>query len=166
MKTLVTLVAFITLSSSWANLITPEGEYSCPITIEEHVDIVLEEGEDFPTFRGRFDPPIVRNENLILKFSTIGGEREAALQNPAVLPNFLFVTEAHYNKASSFSWLTEGNKSIVYQIDYSGTWYFGSTVQIETAAVSSDASKIKLHITFDDNDGWSVTQKWVKCSKK
>ncbi|MCR9204876.1 MAG: hypothetical protein NXH75_09875 [Halobacteriovoraceae bacterium] len=165
MKTLVTLVALTALSSSWANLITPVGKYSCPITIEEHVDIVLEEGEDFPTFRGRFDPPIIRNESLELEFSTNGGERKAALNNPEVLPNFLFVTEAHYNRASSFSWLTEDNQSIVYQIDYSGTWYFGSTVQIETAAVNADGTKIKLHITFDDNDGWSVTQKWVNCTK-
>lgn len=166
MKSFVILIALFAMNPLWANLITPEGTYSCPLTIEEHVDIVLEEGEDFPTFRGRFDPPIVRNEKLELEFKTVEGERKAALLNPAVLPNFLFVTPAHYNNYSSFSWASEDGQSIVYQIDFSGTWYFGSTVQLETAAVSSDLSKIKLHITFDDNDGWSVTQKWVKCTKK
>lgn len=166
MKPIFGLLAMTIAMNTFAELSVPSGDFECAVTIEEHVDIVLEEGEDFPTFRGRFNPPIVRNEKLSLSFYKDGNEPAVSIKNPSILPNFLFVSEPFYNQGTSMSWENESGTGLVYQVDYSGTWYFGSTVQIETAAMNSSGTKMKVHVTFDDNDGWSATQKWVKCIKK
>lgn len=162
---LLTLISVLLSLKAGATVFQPEGIFSCPITIEEHVDLVLEEGEDFPTFRGRFDPPIIRKESLKLEFST-GEMPKAKILNPEILPNFLFVTPKYYNNFSSFSWTTdeENKKEIVYQIDYP-SWYFGATVSITTVEVKKNSKKMKVDIRFDDNDGWWTTLRFVKCSK-
>lgn len=161
------LILFVSLFVSLCSLqakeiITPQGEFSCAVEYFENYAISIEEGEDFPTFGGHYDSPLKKSVNLILNFTQDQeGEAKVSLQNPEALPNWVLVTPPYYDQQNSWSYQDEDG--IFYQIDWSGTWYFGSSLNIVTKAFDGKTLKVDLH--FHDNDSTGELHRWVKCRK-
>jgi hypothetical protein len=138
---------------------TPKsGLYQCGLSFTEYVDISIAPGEDFPTFGGNLDIPKKRDEVLLVQFS--GNDVEVV--NPQALPNWLLITKPFFDKQSSFFWDNElGSRT--FQIDWHGTWYFGSTLRLSPSQIKEKSFSAIVH--FDDNDGWSQTLESVGCQK-
>ncbi len=165
MKAIYALGVFILLSAS-ANAQTasaPVGVYQCPIEFEEWVDISILPGEDFPSFT-RLTETRQRRALLEIDFTLSSSGPQARVVNPEALPNILLVNPDQYTNQSSWSYIDEETGKIRYSVEWHETWYFGSTVAIETAG-TSEGSEVIVDLTFDDNDGWAFTLNSIKCRK-
>ena len=140
-------------------IMTPIGDFSCRISYFEHYAISIEEGEDFPTFGGHYDSPIKREENLIITFGNNVQGPTAYIQNPEVLPNWILVTPPYYEAQTSWSQVSE--EEIFYQVNWNGTWYFGSGIDIITQPFDGKTLKVDLH--FNDYDSTGELHRGVKC---
>ncbi len=161
MNVLLLLTLFLSpLKLQARDIQVPIGEFHCALSYEESYAISIEEGDDFPTFGGHYDNPIKRDEILKFRFSLNEKDEPLAYAiNPEALPNWLLISEPYYDKQNSWSYRTE--TGIIYQINWNGTWYFGSSLDLETKAF--DGKTLKMDITFHDNDSVGELHRWVKC---
>ncbi len=163
MKKLTTIMVmglFAILSSpTHAQTESPKpGLYQCPINYTEYVDISIAPGEDFPSFGGNLEVPRERKEVLLLEFKGV----DVTVVNPQALPNWLLINEPQYKNQGSFFWDNEDGTR-TFQIDWSHTWYFGSTFRMEPTQIAQDSFSTSLQ--FDDNDGWYQTLGQINCQK-
>lgn len=165
MKTSLAVVSLIALSSSLyaATPKAPVGVYSCPISFTEYTNISVVPGENFPT-GSNLETPLKRDEVLKIEFTESAEAALASVINPEALPNILLINPDQYTNQSSWSYVDEENGELRYSVDWNETWYFGSTVRIDTKGVLANG-KLLLDIQFDDNDGWAFTLNSVECSK-
>lgn len=165
MKAIYALGVLILLcgSASAQTTSAPVGVYQCPIEFEEWVDISILPGADFPSFT-RLTEARQRRALLEIDFSLSSAGPQARVVNPEALPNILLVNPDQYTNQSSWSYIDEETAQIRYSVEWHDTWYFGSTVAIETSGPSDERDLI-VDLTFDDNDGWAFTLNSVKCRK-
>ncbi len=164
MHKLLILMGLVSLSTTLSAKTSPapEGVFNCPISFEERVEISIEPGEDFPSFHGLITPR-ARTEVLKIEFSKDSNNLLAKVLNPGALPNILLINSDQYFNQSPWSYIDEEDGLIRYSIDWHQTWYFGSTVRIDTFGVNA-SGELKLDLNFDDNDGWSYDLRAVTCT--
>ena len=163
MKTFSLILLCLSFNTFAADLFFPEGDFSCDVTYEEFGDISIESGDDFPTFYGHYETPIVKNVKLLFSFSQVGDEPMAVVTNPEVLPNWLLINKDQYENQTSWGYVSEEDDGIFYQVDWNGTWYFGSNIEILTK--SFDGETLKVDLRFNDNDSTGELHRFVKCIK-
>lgn len=151
----------ISLSAKAAS--APVGTYQCPIRFVERVDISIAPGDDFPSF-SRLPEARERQVTLKIDFSVNAEGPQALVQNPEVLPNILLINPDQYTNQSPWSYVDDETGELRYSIHWNDTWYFGSTVAIDTLGVS-ESGELLADLTFDDNDGWAFTLNSVKCTR-
>ena len=163
MKAFLLVILFFSFNTFATELVFPEGEFSCGVTYKEYGDISIEAGEDFPSFNGHYETPVVKNVKILISFSQRNGEPVAYVINPEVLPNWLLINEDQYSNQTSWGYISEEERGIFYQVDWNGTWYFGSNIEILTK--SFDGETLKVDLRFNDNDSTGELHRFVKCIK-
>lgn len=163
-KVLLVLFWLFTIGEVRATL--PVGKYLCPISYTERTVTAEINTDGFPTRYENLDQVRIISGNLQIQFSegNVHQEPKAKILNPQLLPNFLFVTEKHFDNQTSLLHHFPEDGEAIYQIDWNDTWYFGSTVQLFLGSEQGKKS-ININIVFDDNDGWTIERYGVNCSK-